>query len=153
GCANQWQRRAKLERVRIYSRGAPNQPAAQGGTQWHSSRIIVETGPSDRGRHARAPRKNKEKRRRRPRNAKPSARQPKPRRTRSKRPGSLEVTGCAKPRYSCAENLRSRFRRRARQRQTIRPVRARSQAPRRQTSDAIQRRYESSRVDLAAAVA
>src|SRR5262252_3004819 len=62
----------------------------KGGSQWHSSRITVETGPSDRGQHAHAPRKNKEKRRRRLRCAKPSARQPKPRRMRSKRPGSLE---------------------------------------------------------------
>src|SRR5262245_35702363 len=83
-------RTAKLKRVRIYSRGAPNQPATQGGSLWHSSRITVETGPSDRGQHVHAPRKNKEKRRRRLRCAKPSARQPKPRRMRSKRPGSLE---------------------------------------------------------------
>ena len=41
--------------------------------------------PSDRGQHAHAPRINKEKRRRRLRCAKPSARQPKPRRMRSKR--------------------------------------------------------------------
>src|SRR5207247_229517 len=53
-------------------------------------RITVETGPSDRGQHAHAVRKNKEKRRRRLRCAKPSARQPKPRRMRSKRPASLE---------------------------------------------------------------
>src|SRR5262249_45409405 len=85
GWASQWQARAKIKRVRIYSRGAPNQPATQGGSQWHSSRITVETGPSDREQHAHAPRKNKEKRRRRLRCAKPSARQPKPRRMRSKR--------------------------------------------------------------------
>src|SRR5262249_3525602 len=85
-----WQGRAKLERVRIYSRGALKQPAAQGGSQWHSSRITSETGPSDRGQHAHEPRKKKEKRRRRLRCEKPSARQPKPRRMRSKRPGSLE---------------------------------------------------------------
>src|SRR5260370_41088545 len=76
--------------LRIYSRGAPNQPVAQGGSEWHSSRITVETGPSDRGQHAHAPRKNKEKRRRRLRCAKPSARQAKPRLIRPKRPGSLE---------------------------------------------------------------
>src|SRR5947208_13076480 len=81
---------AKLECVHIYSREGPNQPAGQGGSQWHSSRIIVETGTSDRGQHAHAPRKNKEKRRRRLRCAKPSARQQKPRRMRSKRPASLE---------------------------------------------------------------
>src|SRR5215471_16537058 len=81
---------AKLECVHIYSREEPNQPAGQGGSQWHSSRIIVETGPSDREWHAHAPRKNRGKRRRRLRSAKPSARPPKPRRMRSKRPSSLE---------------------------------------------------------------
>src|SRR5262249_34468415 len=67
-----------------------NPPHKEGGSPWHSSRITVETGRSDRGQHAHAPRKNKEKRRRRLRCAKPSARLPKPRRMRSKRPGSLE---------------------------------------------------------------
>src|SRR5262249_59576150 len=108
---------AKLKRVRIYSRGAPNQPATQGGSPWHSSRITVETARSDRGQHAHALRKNKEKRRRRLRCAKPSARQPKPRRMRSKRPGSLE--GCwfrETPPLLCKECLCNRFRRRARQR-------------------------------------
>src|SRR5438067_11763617 len=81
---------AKLECVHIYSREGPNQPAGQGGSQWHSSRIIVETGPSDRGWHAHAPRKNKEKRRRRLRCAKPSVRPPTPRRMRRKRPGRVE---------------------------------------------------------------
>src|SRR5262245_20352904 len=147
GWANQWQGRAKLERVRIYSRGAPNQPAAQGGSQWHSSRITVETEPSDRGQHAHAPRKDKEKRRRRLRCAKPSASQPKPRRMRSKRPGSLEGYWFREtPPFLCRECPCNRFRRRARQRPaSTRPVRARPQAPRRQTfnSDAIQRLYES----------
>src|SRR5215467_3249524 len=83
----------------------------KGGSQWHSSRITVETGPSDRGQHAHAPRKNKEKRRRRLRCAKPSARQPKPRRVRSKRPGSLEGYWFRETppslRRECLQDLRS----------------------------------------------
>src|SRR5262249_15005956 len=104
GGQKQWQGRKNLHRVCIYRGGAPKQPAAQGGSQWHSSRITVETGPSDRGQPAHAPRKSKEKRRRRLPCAKPSARQRKPRRMRSKRPGSLEGYWFREHRHSCAEN-------------------------------------------------
>src|SRR5262249_32871888 len=142
-----WQGRAKLERVRIYSRGAANQPAAQGGSQWHSSRITVETGPSDRGQHAHVPRKNKEKKEEKAALRKAEREAAKPRRMRSKRPGSLEGYWFREtPPFLCRECLCNRFRRRARQRPaSTRPVRARPQAPRRQTfnSDAIQRLYES----------
>src|SRR5262249_10214849 len=53
-------RTGKTRTRHIYSRGVPNQPAHKEGATWHSSRITVETGPSDRGQHAQAPRKNKE---------------------------------------------------------------------------------------------
>jgi len=92
------QRRAKLECVHIYSRGTANQPAAQGGSQCHSSRITVETGPSDRGWRAHGPRKNKKRRRRRRRSAKPSARRPNPRRMKNHRPTSREGYCSAKHR-------------------------------------------------------
>src|SRR5262249_24019300 len=94
-----------------------NPPHKEGGSPWHSSRITVESGRSDREQHAHEPRKNKEKRRRRLRCAKPSARLPKPRRMRSKRPGSLEGYWFREtPPLLCKECLCNRFRRRARQR-------------------------------------
>src|SRR5262249_4586314 len=77
----------------------------------------------------------KEKRRRRLRCAKPIARQPKPRRMRSKRQGSLEGYWFREtPPFLCRECLCNRFRRRARQRPaSTRPVRARPHAARRHT--------------------
>jgi hypothetical protein len=57
--------------------------------RWYLSRITVETGLNDRGQHAHGARKNKERRTRRLRCAKLSARQPKPLQMTSKANGYI----------------------------------------------------------------
>ena len=58
-----------------------NQPAASRGPQWHSSQIMDEIGPTERGRRAPAAKRSKKRRTRKLRCAKPSAKQPNFRRT------------------------------------------------------------------------